>query len=78
MEQEQKNFELDTSGLNCPLPVLKLRKILKQMCPGQEVQVIATDQGSVKDFASFCNQTGDELLESQENDGKFIYKIKKG
>jgi tRNA 2-thiouridine synthesizing protein A len=77
MEQEQKSFELDTSGLNCPLPVLKLRKKLKQMQTGQEIKVIASDPGSVKDFASFCSQTGDELLESKANDGKFIYRIKK-
>ncbi len=74
---EQKIFELDTSGLNCPLPVLKLRKILKTMDSGQEVKVIATDPGSVKDFASFCNQTGDQLIESKEENGKYIYKVKK-
>ncbi len=74
---QKHTFEIDTCGLNCPLPVLKLRKKLKQMYPGQEVKVIATDPGSVKDFISFCNQTGDELLESKEKDGKFFYKIKK-
>ena len=77
MDMEQKPFELDTSGLNCPLPVLKLRKKLKLMSPGQEIVVIATDPGSVKDFESFCNQTGDELLESKENEDKFIYRIRK-
>ena len=74
---DENAFELDTSGLNCPLPVLKLRNKLKKMHPGQEIKVIATDPGSVKDFASFCNQTGDELLESKENEGKFVYRIKK-
>ncbi|MFK7815192.1 MAG: sulfurtransferase TusA family protein [Gammaproteobacteria bacterium] len=78
MDQEIIAFELDTSGLNCPLPVLKLRKQLKQLDSGQVIKVIATDPGSVKDFASFCSQTGDELLESKENEGKFIYRIKKG
>jgi len=77
MNQEQKAFELDTSGLNCPLPVLKLRNKLKKMYPGQEIKMIATDPGSIKDIASFCSQTGDELLESKENEGKFIYRIKK-
>lgn len=47
------------------------------MDSGEEVKVVATDPGSVKDFASLCNQTGDELLESKENEGKFIYRIKK-
>jgi len=74
---DPKIFELDTTGLNCPLPVLRLRKKLKQMYPGQEIKVIATDPGSVKDFASFCNQTGDELIESKEEDGKYFYRIKK-
>ena len=78
MVEEQNAFELDTTGLNCPLPVLKLRKKLKQLYPGQEIKVIATDPGSVKDFASFCKQTGDELLDSQEKNGKYIYRIKKG
>lgn len=75
---DENAFELDTSGLNCPLPVLKLRNKLKKMYQGQEIKVIATDPGSVKDFASFCSQTGDELLESKENEGKFVYRIKKG
>lgn len=74
---EKKTFELDTSGLNCPLPVLKLRKKLKDMNSGETVKIIATDPGSVKDFESFCNQTGDELLESNENNDAYIYKIKK-
>lgn len=74
---EHNTIELDTSGLNCPLPVLKLRKKLIQMDTGQEIKVIATDPGSVKDFKSFCNQTGDELLEFREENGKFLYKIKK-
>ncbi len=77
MEQKQNFLELDTTGLNCPLPVLKLRKSLKQMYPGQEVKVIATDPGSVKDFASFCEQTGDELVDSHVDDKKFIYTIMK-
>jgi len=74
---EDETFELDTTGLNCPLPVLKLGKMVKQMYPGQVVKVIATDPGSVNDIASFCNQTGDELLDSQEKDGKYVYLVKK-
>ena len=74
---EENVFQLDTSGLNCPLPVLKLRKRLKEMNSGQLLTLIATDPGSVKDIASFCSQTGDELLESIEESGKYIYKIKK-
>lgn len=74
---QENAIELDTSGLNCPLPVLKLRKKLKELDSGQEVKVIATDPGSVKDFVSFCKQTGDTLLESKEQDGKFIYIVKK-
>ena len=72
-----KSFELDATGLNCPLPVLKLRKLLLKMYPGQEIKVIATDPGSVKDFESFCSQTGDQLLETKEHNGKYIYRIKK-
>ena len=59
---QENAIELDTSGLNCPLPVLKLRKKLKELDSGEKVKVIATDPGSVKDFVSFCKQTGDTLL----------------
>ena len=56
------NKEIDTRGLNCPLPILKAKKALAEMQPGQVLHVLATDPGSSKDFAAFARQTGNELV----------------
>ena len=69
--------ELDASGLNCPLPILRAKKSLGSMDAGQVLHIIATDPGAVKDFEAFAKQTGNELLESTEADGKFHFKMKK-
>jgi len=69
--------ELDASGLNCPLPILRAKKTLSGMSSGQILHIIATDPGSVKDFDAFSKQTGNELLESKEEAGKFHFMIKK-
>lgn len=66
---------LDTSGLKCPLPVLKAKKALRSMTAGATLRVIATDPGSVRDFAHFCEATGDSLLETSEGDGVFTFRI---
>ena len=69
--------ELDASGLNCPLPILRAKKALAPLTAGQVLHVIATDPGSVKDFEAFAKQTGNELMESKEEGGKFHFLIKK-
>ena len=69
--------ELDARGLNCPLPILKARKALKDMAGGQVLRIMATDPGSVKDFEAFANQTGNELLNSSEESGEFHFLLKK-
>jgi len=69
--------ELDASGLNCPLPILRAKKALAGMGGGQVLHIIATDPGSVKDFEAFAKQTGNELMESKEEGGKFHFLIKK-
>jgi tRNA 2-thiouridine synthesizing protein A len=69
--------ELDASGLNCPLPILRAKKAIAALDAGQTLKIIATDPGSVKDFEAFCKQTGNELLSSGEEDGKFVFEIKK-
>ncbi len=69
--------ELDASGLNCPLPILRAKKTLAGMNSGQILRIVATDPGSVKDFEAFSKQTGNELLESGEEGGKFLFRIKK-
>ncbi|MEI6414138.1 MAG: sulfurtransferase TusA family protein, partial [Pseudomonadota bacterium] len=57
--------ELDASGLNCPLPILRAKKSLSGMASGKVLHIIATDPGSVKDFEAFSRQTGNELMESK-------------
>lgn len=69
--------ELDASGLNCPLPILRAKKSLAPMGSGQILHIIATDPGSVKDFEAFAKQTGNELMQSSEKDGKFYFLMKK-
>ena len=71
------DHELDASGLNCPLPILRTRKMLGSIQRGQVLKVISTDQGSVKDFEAFSKQTNNALLSSAEQDGKFIFFIRK-
>ena len=69
--------DIDLSGLNCPLPILRAKKTLNSMASGQVLHIIATDPGSVKDFDAFAKQTGNELMESKEEGGKFHFLIKK-
>jgi tRNA 2-thiouridine synthesizing protein A len=68
---------LDAQGLNCPLPVLKAKKALGNVPTGGILEVLATDPGTVKDFAAFCRHTGNELLESNEDGGVYSFLIKR-
>ncbi len=67
---------VDAKGLNCPLPILRAKKGLNEVPPDGTLEVLATDPGSVKDFEAFCRQTGNELLESREEDGVFVFLIR--
>ena len=69
--------EIDTRGLNCPLPLLRAKKTLNEMSAGEILGVKATDPGAVKDFEAFAAQTGNELLESTEANGAFYFKLRK-
>ncbi len=70
--------ELDACGLTCPLPLLRAKLMLRKMASGNVLRIIATDPGSVDDFNAFARQTGNELLESSESDGKYFYLMRKG
>jgi len=70
--------ELDTSGLNCPMPILRAKKALKELETGDILRITSTDPGSVKDFEAFAKQTGNELLESTTEGESFIYRLRKG
>lgn len=71
------DHELDASGLNCPLPILRAKKSLAEMERGKVLKIISTDQGSVKDFEAFAKQTHNQLLSSSEQGGKFMFFIQK-
>ena len=69
--------ELDTRGLNCPLPILKAKKALAGMNSGQLLRVVSTDAGSTRDFQAFARQTGNELVEQQTAGSDFIHVLKR-
>ncbi len=69
--------EIDTSGLNCPLPILKAKKALTDMQSGQLLKVIATDPGSWRDFEAFARQTGNELLSQEKTGTNFAFVLKR-
>ena len=68
---------LDAKGLNCPLPILKAKKALKDVDVGGTLEILSTDPGSVADFESFCKTTGNDLIESGEEAGAYRFVIKK-
>lgn len=71
------NKEIDTRGLNCPLPILRAKKALAELESGQVLKVVATDPGSIRDFAAFSKQTGHGLLDSSEVNKEFLFYLKK-
>ena len=71
------DVELDTRGLNCPLPILKAKKALTAMQSGQGLRVVSTDTGSLRDFAAFAKQTGNELLSQTTEGSDFIHILKR-
>ena len=70
-------IELDARGLECPMPLLKAKRALNAMQSGQQLRVMATDKGSVRDFRVFSEQSGHALLSSEEADGVYIHLIQK-
>jgi len=68
---------LDAKGLNCPLPILRAKKALKDVPVGGTLQVLATDPGAVKDFEAFCRTTGNDLMESKADGKQFEFLIRR-
>lgn len=68
---------LDARGLNCPLPILRTKKSLNVLKAGDTLKVVATDPGSVKDIAAFCDQTGHALLSSAQSPDGYEFLIRK-
>ena len=73
----QIDRELDTRGLNCPLPILKTKKALAEMTSGQILKVFSTDPGSVQDFQAFAKQTGNELIEQTTQGDEFVLVLRR-
>jgi len=69
--------QLDTRGLNCPLPILKTQQAIKRLGSGEVLEVTSTDPGSTKDMVAFCEQTGHELISSREDAGGYVFLIRK-
>jgi tRNA 2-thiouridine synthesizing protein A len=69
--------ELDTRGLNCPLPILKAKKALADMTSGQLLKVVSTDAGSTRDFMAFARQTGNDLVEQETIGNDYIHVLKR-
>lgn len=71
------DIELDTCGLNCPLPILKAKKSLMTMQPGQVLKIMSTDPGALRDFEAFAKQTGNDLLLQKTEGDKFSIWLKR-
>jgi tRNA 2-thiouridine synthesizing protein A len=69
--------DIDTRGLNCPLPILKAKKALSELLAGEVLKVLATDPGSVRDFQAFARQTGNELIEQSTVGDEFVHYLRR-
>ena len=69
--------ELDTTGLTCPMPVMKAKKMLQSLTAGQVLHLLATDPGTRSDIPALVGKTGDQIVETSEKDGKIHFYIKK-
>jgi tRNA 2-thiouridine synthesizing protein A len=69
--------EIDTRGLNCPLPILKAKKALSELQAGDVLKVLSTDPGSVRDFQAFARQTGNELVDQTSAGDEFVHYLRR-
>jgi tRNA 2-thiouridine synthesizing protein A len=69
--------KLDASGLTCPLPLLKAKQTLNRMDAGKVLEILCTDPSSVRDFKVFSDQSGNQLLKSEQADGEYVYWLRK-
>jgi tRNA 2-thiouridine synthesizing protein A len=77
MDTMEVSKELDTRGLNCPLPILKAKKALSDMASGELLRVVSTDAGSVRDFQAFARQTGNELVKQETLGNDFVHVMRR-
>lgn len=77
MTDHQVARTFDASGMRCPMPILKTKKEIGEVQIGEILKVIATDVGTKKDFPAWAKRTGNEILEMQEVDNKYVWFIKR-
>ncbi len=77
MQLIKEDMVLDARGLLCPMPVVKARKVMETLQPGQVLKILATDRGAIADFPAWAEDTGNELLEWREEDGALVFFVKK-
>lgn len=68
---------LDTSGMACPMPIVKTKMAIKDMASGEVLELISTDRGSKTDVPAWCESTGNPLISQEERDGSFVFLIEK-
>lgn len=71
------DLQLDTKGLNCPLPILKTKKSMKDVAVGGTIEILATDPAADADFQAFCRTTGHELVESSQDGEVYRFVIRR-
>ena len=71
------DLEVDARGVQCPVPVLRMRRALDQIAIGQTLRVVATDPATINDFRAFLLARGDELVEATQADGEYIYIVRR-
>ena len=77
MSQIEIDQELDCRGLKCPLPILRTKKVIDRMVSGQVLKMVSTDPGSISDMDAWTSRTGNDLVESAQGDGEFVYYVRK-
>ncbi len=69
--------EVDATGLQCPMPLLMAKRALNTLASGDQLRVLSTDQGSLRDFQVFAEQSGHRLLSAEDRDGLYIHLLEK-
>lgn len=71
-------IRVDASGLQCPGPIMKMKKTMDTLVPGEQIEIVSTDPGFARDAAAWCNSTGNKLLTQETAGGKATITIEKG
>ena len=77
MAEVKEDRLLDASGLSCPMPVVKAAKEMRGLQPGQVLKIVATDHGSLADIPAWAEDTGNELLDTKSEGGRYVFLVRK-